>query len=343
MTGTGRVKVPSGTTAQRPASPSVGSLRFNTDLGYLENYDGTTWKLVSPPPTPAQVSDQVNTSTGYFHVPVGTIAQRPASPVEGLIRYNSQSDFYEGYVNNSWHKFLTADQGSYTISYIALAGGGGGGGGQGGGGGGGAGQYIASTTNAAVGTVLTFYIGSGGAAGGNGGVGTATSCAGLFSTTGGNGGSISPDQNAGGAGGSSGNGYAGGLGNIRGGGGAGSNGAGGNSPGDAGGVGGVGTNSVITGVSTYYGGGGGGAGGNNAAGGLGGGGQGGFGSSSAGGVNTGGGGGGNIASGANGGSGVVILSMPTVNYTGVHTGSPTVFTSGSNTIVKFTGSGTYTC
>jgi hypothetical protein len=46
--------------------------------------------------------------------------------------------------------------------------------------------------------------------------------------------------------------------------------------------------------------------------------------------------------GGNGGSGVVILSVPTVNYTGTTTGSPVVTTSGSNTILKFNSSGTYT-
>jgi hypothetical protein len=34
--------------------------------------------------------------------------------------------------------------------------------------------------------------------------------------------------------------------------------------------------------------------------------------------------------------------MPTVNYTGVFTGSPAVTTTGSNTILTYTGSGTYT-
>ena len=48
------------------------------------------------------------------------------------------------------------------------------------------------------------------------------------------------------------------------------------------------------------------------------------------------------SAGAAGGSGVVILSVPTANYTGTTTGSPTVTTSGSNTIIKFTSSGTYT-
>jgi hypothetical protein len=36
------------------------------------------------------------------------------------------------------------------------------------------------------------------------------------------------------------------------------------------------------------------------------------------------------------------LSIATANYTGITTGSPTVTTSGSNTIIKFTSSGSYT-
>jgi hypothetical protein len=62
-------------------------------------------------------------------------------------------------------------------------------------------------------------------------------------------------------------------------------------------------------------------------------------------ANTGGGGGGGNSTGnagGNGGSGVVILSVPTANYSGTTTGSPTVTTSGSNTIMKFTVSGSYT-
>ena len=61
-------------------------------------------------------------------------------------------------------------------------------------------------------------------------------------------------------------------------------------------------------------------------------------------ANTGGGGGGSGGMGyacGGGGSGVVILRMPTAYYTGTVTGSPTVTTDGSDTVVKFTGSGTY--
>ncbi len=56
-------------------------------------------------------------------------------------------------------------------------------------------------------------------------------------------------------------------------------------------------------------------------------------------ANTGGGG---AADGGQGGSGVVILRIPTASYSGTTSGSPTVGTSGSDTILTFTGSGSYT-
>jgi len=133
------------------------------------------------------------------------------------------------------------------------------------------------------------------------------------------------------------------------GGGGGASAVGANASGTAGGNGGNGTASSITGSSvTYAGGGGGGtnSGGTAGTGGTGGGGNGvvgGGGSPTAGTANTGGGGGGveGGTSGA-GGKGVVILSLLTTKYSGTSTGSPTVTTSGSNTILTFTGTGSYT-
>ena len=119
--------------------------------------------------------------------------------------------------------------------------------------------------------------------------------------------------------------------------------------GSVGGNGGSGTASSITGSSvTYAGGGGGGANtGTAGVGGAGGGGAGALnGTATVGTANTGGGGGGSsgpaLVAGPAGGSGVVILSVPTTKYSGTTTGSPTITTSGANTIIKFTGTGTYT-
>lgn len=146
----------------------------------------------------------------------------------------------------------------------------------------------------------------------------------------------------------------GGTGRYAGGGGGGGAGAvGGNSAANTSGNGGIGNTSTITGSSVTYAGGGGGGGyiGLGVTYGTGGAGGGGNGNSTSamagsnGTPNTGGGGGGGAGAagrGGNGGSGVVVLSFPTSAYKGITTGSPTVFTLGSNTVAYFTANGSIT-
>ena len=138
---------------------------------------------------------------------------------------------------------------------------------------------------------------------------------------------------------------------YRGGGGGGASAVGGESMSNyAGGAGGNGEVSTITAASVTRGGGGGGGsdgtGGGNGAAGSGGGTSGSSAANSGNAtVNTGGGSGGTGHTGYNsgsGGSGVVILRMPTSNYSTTTTGSPTVTTSGVDTILTFNGDGTYT-
>ena len=310
--------------------------------------------------------------TGASQLPTGTTAQRPTGAA-GLVRYNSTNGNPEWYSPNAgaWLPFSTSQ--SYTASYVVVAGGGGGSGGVANGngtGGGGAGGFRAGTLSLTLNTTYTVTVGAGGSAGGNnanGGVGSnsvfgsITSAGGGFGSTyattggsGGSGGGGGAGQNGGS--GTSGQGNNGGAGYganypYRGGGGGGASAAGGD--GLASGNGGAGTATTISGSSvTYAGGGGGGAftGYSGGSGGAGGGGSGGngTGAGSAGTANTGGGGGaGGWASssfgvGAAGGSGIVVISIPTSSYSGVFTGSPTVTTSGSNTVLTFTSSGTYT-
>jgi len=262
---------------------------------------------------------------------------------------------------------------SYTASYLIIAGGGGGGnafgnGGQGGGGG--AGGYLTSTTSLTPSTVYTITIGAGGAGGSNasnigvdGTSGSNSSFTGLTTAIGGGGGggtAVGITGGSGGGGGGGNNGASGtsGQGNAGGnssgnsaGGGGGSTSAGTAGTNNDGGAGGSGTASSITGSSVTRAGGGGGGGYST-------GGSAGSGGASAGVNNTsasnatantgsGGGGAGNSGNqgqyaGGNGGSGVIILSVPTANYSGTTTGSPTVTTSGSNTIMQFNSSGSYT-
>lgn len=115
------------------------------------------------------------------------------------------------------------------------------------------------------------------------------------------------------------------------------------------GPGGSGLSISITGTAVTYGGGG--AGNCNVVnvqgvpGGSGGGGCGGYYQKGNGGGQRGGGGGGgmhnNNCSTSAGGSGLVVLRIPTCAYSGTTTGSPTVTTSGTDTILQYTGAGTY--
>jgi hypothetical protein len=50
------VKVPSGTTAERPSNPAIGYLWYNTSIGYLEYYGANGWNAVAAPPTITTVS-----------------------------------------------------------------------------------------------------------------------------------------------------------------------------------------------------------------------------------------------------------------------------------------------
>ena len=193
--------------------------------------------------------------------------------------------------------------------------------------------------------------------GGGGGGGNNASSPGRNGAAGGSGGGGCGNGSPAGSGGSgtSTQGFAGGAGSD----GSGQQGAGGGGGSDAvgaagtssaGGAGGAGNSSSITGSAVARGGGGGGKGYDNlpgGAGGTGGGGAGGAdnsnGAGTAGTANTGGGGGGShdVAAAA-GGKGVVILRVPTSSYSGTTTGSPTVTTDGSDKVLVFNSTGSYT-
>jgi len=96
--------------ATAPANPTDGAFWLNNETGDLNVYAGGAWILVGGSSgggasTPNAVSDQANTSTGYFDLPGGTTAQRPAIPQTGNIRYNSTTGFAEVYTSAGWGSF----------------------------------------------------------------------------------------------------------------------------------------------------------------------------------------------------------------------------------------------
>ena len=216
----------------------------------------------------------------------------------------------------------------------------------------------------------TITVGAGGGAAANGAASSISGGATVSTVGGGQGGAISVSGTAGGSGGGMGGNNTGGLTGGAGtagegfdggttGGNAGYDGSGGGGAAQAGGnggfrntTGGVGGNGLevsITGTGTYYAGGGGGGSDSLSVGprpgGLGGGGAGGsnavVGGNGTANLGGGAGAGGEGAQPGSGGSGVVILRLRTSDYSGTTTGSPTVTTTGEETILTFTGSGTY--
>jgi hypothetical protein len=311
-------------------------------------------------------------ATGAALLPVGTTAQRPASPTAGMIRQNSTTGNPEWYdtATSAWVPFGQIAGSLYQVEYLVVAGGGGGAGGQANGngtGGGGAGGFRTASIILTSGTAYTATVGAGGAAGQNNQVGAkgADSVFGSVTSAGGGGGATyltatNANGGSGGGGGgggpgpgsgTSGQGNAGGVGfgsNVpfRGGGGGGANSVG--STGASTGNGGAGSASSISGATVTYAGGGGGGGftGYPSSGGAGGGGggAGGAANGTSGSANTGGGGGGggwdtpSWGAGGAGGSGIVII-----RYAGAQRGTGgTVTSSGGYTIHTFTSSGTYT-
>ena len=266
----------------------------------------------------------------------------------------------------------TDKTGVLNIDYLCVAGGGGAGSTIGGGGGAG-GMATATGVQIARNVTYTVTVGSGQTSSTQGDTGGVSSIAGsglpggttISAVGGGNGGNHASGTAGGTAGGSGGGGGAnGGAGTNAGGsgtsgqgndggssqndnygGGGGGKGAAGQSTTGGTANGGNGEANSITGSSvTYAGGGSGGsrAGLGNGSGGSGGGGNGGNYPSGNGGNGTDGLGGGGGGPDGNGGDGVVIIRLLTSLYTGTTTGSPSVGTDGSHTVLTFTGSGSYT-
>lgn len=292
----------SGTTLTFSTAPPAGTgnieVAYSTPLAIGTPSDGTvtTAKIVDGAVTAAKmgsdaplgVSDKSNSSTGYFALPSGTTAQRPGTPVNGMIRNNTTTNKMEVYQNGEWVNYVLA----YDLDYL-IVGGGGGGASQHAAGGGGGGFRTATAFTVTSGTSYSITVGAGGAAGtefgttgsGTDGLSGSNSSIGSISAVGGGGGggftgsaySSSPNGKSGGSGGgggsdtgtggsgTSGQGNAGGNGANHGsggggggGGGAGAVGANANTSASTAGNGGAGLQSNIDGNNYYYSGGGGG-------------------------------------------------------------------------------------
>lgn len=81
---TGAVKIPVGTTAQRPATPTTGDLRFNSTTTDAEIYNGSDWESFNP------VESSALTANGFIKLTNGLILQWGTSAV-GMANYSAQT------------------------------------------------------------------------------------------------------------------------------------------------------------------------------------------------------------------------------------------------------------
>lgn len=86
MSGTGAIKVPSGTTAQRPTG-SVGKIRFNSDLNRYEGYNGSSWSSIGGGATGGG-SDQIFIENGQVITSDYTISSTTNAGSFGPITIN---------------------------------------------------------------------------------------------------------------------------------------------------------------------------------------------------------------------------------------------------------------
>jgi len=335
---TGAVQLPSGTTAQRPGSPSNGEMRYNTTDNKVEYYDGASW---------IQLTDS---NADAYNVDFLVVAGGGAG--------GGDRDFRTGTGGGG--------AGGLRTSYGSTSGGG---------------SSAQSPAEFVIGTTYTITIGAGGydryqntPIAGNDSEISGSGLTTINTTRGGwgagfyggnryyyeaqSGGSGGGTLNATPLSGTADEGFQGGTD------------TGGQGFACGGGAASAGTATVsgsglnvniistsnattssvgeVSGSDVYFAGGG---GGNGQLGGIGGGADGGTSSSPNGGsspANTGGGGGGCYSTystqytGGSGGSGIIILRILTSKYTGTTTGSPDVYTEGSDTVLVYKGSGTYT-
>lgn len=126
--------VPAGTTGTRPVDAAAGDIRYNTTTNVFENYNGAAWlewAIATGQPQAANsiatwngtrneiqptdlsiVGDEISAltvgnqvtigGTGALGVPIGTTAERPVAPANGYVRYNTDLNNEEFYINGAW-------------------------------------------------------------------------------------------------------------------------------------------------------------------------------------------------------------------------------------------------
>lgn len=114
---TGFFDLPSGTTAQRPASPSTGNIRVNSEASVLEVYTPTGWKQLALPPVPEGISGAINQDTDTTITITGReFSEGCVVKISGAGANNSIRELPTTFVSSTQ---LTATTGASASNYAA--------------------------------------------------------------------------------------------------------------------------------------------------------------------------------------------------------------------------------
>jgi len=124
LPGAAGVVVPSGNTAARASVPTNGTIRYNTDNSNFEFYQNGAWAVFgtgagsvtsvsgtanqitvvngTTTPTVSITTNPIIPGTGSLTLPIGGSLARPATPVGGMLRYNSDLGVVEAYTTAGW-------------------------------------------------------------------------------------------------------------------------------------------------------------------------------------------------------------------------------------------------
>jgi len=116
--GTDSIEVPKGTTAERTGT-ELGQVRYNTDLGFLEQYNATGWAGIDAPPTVSNVTGVINENTDSTITVTGSNFKSGSSiVVQGAAVNGLDRTLATTFVNSSE---LTASTNAAAVNYVGGA------------------------------------------------------------------------------------------------------------------------------------------------------------------------------------------------------------------------------
>ena len=145
MPGVEGLTIPAGTSAERPSPANEGEIRYNTDTLRVEAYLNGTWTTFgvgdgtvtsvsgtanqitvvngSVAPVLSITTNPVLPGLASVQVPAGSVADRPAVPANGMIRYNTDTGLFEGYTSGAWQSFASGSGVTSVATGTGLTGG----------------------------------------------------------------------------------------------------------------------------------------------------------------------------------------------------------------------------